>query len=312
MSLEFANASINLETNYLNSTSASQASFYDTKSIVNSSKNSGRSSPSSHKSNSPDSFCCICIGSYLSGMQLFQCENCDRTMCKLHSVTVGETEKSRICDKCQDRKLVGSEHEIQGLEEKVKAVKLKIRYYTEEIERRQQELNIKSTSNKRIKSQLEKSTKLWQNKEKDLRHKLTQEKAQNERLENIAENLKKAVEDSQANVAHIESEFSRYNSENTLATFERDSLIQDNHKLMSEVDKLNISLKERAPLYKLKSMTCTQCFAQIMRIHTKGDKSSCIEQDERSARNISILQRLSVIRENEGGNYKACNKCIIM
>jgi predicted nucleic acid-binding Zn-ribbon protein len=233
-------------------------------------------------------------------------------MCKLHSVTVGDTEKSRICDKCNSRRLAGKEYEIEGLQEKVKAMKLKIRYITEEIERRQQDISSKSISNSKISSQIDKSTKQWQNKEKDLKYKLTQERAQNERLDNIAENLKKAVEDSRANVAHIESEFSRYESEMTLSKFESDNIDDENKKLMSEVDQLNLSLKVRAPIFKLNSMTCSQCFAQIMRIHTKGDNASVIDLDEKTSRNVSILHRLSVIRENEGDSLKACNKCIIM
>lgn len=314
MSLQYHTTSMNLVSGDLNSksSSASQVSFYGTKSKETHSSSSGASSPSLPKQSSVDNFCCMCSGSFLPGMQLLKCENCDRDMCKLHSVTIGNTEKSRICDKCQDRRLTGKEYQIEGLEEKLKAIKLKIRYFAEEIERREQELNLKTTSNQRMKSQIDKTTKFVQNKEKDLQYKLAQERAQNERLNNISENLKKAVEDSRANVAHIESEYSRYTSENTLATFEHDALVDDNHQLMSEVDQLNISLKERAPIFKLNSMTCTQCFAQIMRVQTKGDKTSFVELDERADRNVKVLQRLSVIRKNEESSSKACNNCIII
>lgn len=309
MSSHISSTLLNQDFDDLNSTSSSPR--FDSLSIKSPDK------PSSPKSSSPnpsssDIFCCLCTNSFLPGMPVFKCENCERTMCKLHSVTIGDTEKSRICDKCNSRRLAGKEYETEGLHEKVKAIKLKIRYFTEEIERRQQEISAKSISNSKISSQIDKSTKQWQNKEKDLKYKLAQERAQNERLDNIAENLKKAVEDSRANVAHIESEFSRYNSEMTLSKFESETIDDENKKLMSEVDKLNISLKARAPIFKLNSMTCPQCFAQIMRIHTKGDNVSVIDLDDKTSRNVSILQRLSVIRENEGDSFKACNKCIIM
>lgn len=254
--------------------------------------------------------CHICQANLIFATNHSKCKSCKKTVCKLHSIKIKSKKHYRICDRCDALNTAGKQ--VNYYEQRSK-VQQKLTYYYEEQDRRQQEITLKTATINKLRSMINNSDRSWETRERELRHKIMQERAQNERLEKIAANLEKALADCRENENIVESEFIGLNSELTAIQCETDLIAAQNRELMSELDGLNSTLKQRVPIFNLQTLTCPPCFTQIMKAYKRSEMARNLDADNELSRNVSILERLSILREKDKRSKKvSCESCVIM
>lgn len=247
-------------------------------------------SQSSTQENRTQIQCYLCYRKCLTSKKHFRCKGCSKIICKIHSVSLKESRSFRICDNCEEVRL-NTYSEDLVIDEKKYVMRQKIRYHNEEIERKQHDINFKSLCISKLQSIIKKSQADWEARQLDLLDKIQREKAQNDRLEMIAENLQKAVQSSQENTSNILQAHDRYILEIDYSQDQKEIITKEISTLMSEVDKFNQSLKKKVPIYKLSSLTCPNCCSEILKT-CKTQEGSFTESSGRISRNMSIMEKL--------------------
>lgn len=254
--------------------------------------------------------CFICSTNIIFSTNHSKCRSCKQSVCKLHSVRIAAKKYYRICDRCDALNTAGKEVDYY---EQRRKVQQKLAYYYEDQDRREQEITLKTAMINKLRSMISNSDKASEIRERELRHKLIQEKSQNDRLEKIAANLERALLDSRENEYIIESEFTRFNSELNAIKSESDLMAAQNRELMTEADGLIDTLKHRVPIFNLQTLTCPTCFTHIMRVYKQSEMERNLDADNELSRNVSILERLSFLRQDEKNTSKgSCQNCVIM
>ena len=254
--------------------------------------------------------CHICQANLLFATHHSKCKSCKKSVCKLHSIKIKSKKYYRICDRCDALNTAGKEVNYY---EKRSKVQQKLYYYYQDQDRRQQEIMLKTAAINKLRSMINNSDRSWETRERELRHKIMQERAQNERLEKIAANLEKALADCRENEKIVENEFTGVHSELTAIKCETDLIAAQNRELMSEVDGLSQTLRKRVPISNLQTLTCPTCFTQIMKVYKRSEMARNLDADNELSRNVSILDRLSLLREKDKSSSKInCESCVIM
>jgi hypothetical protein len=224
-------------------------------------------------------------------------------------VSLKESRSFRICDNCEEVRL-NTYSEDLAIDEKKYVMRQKIRYHNEEIERKQHDINFKSLCISKLQSIIKKSQADWEARQLDLLDKIQREKAQNERLAMIAENLHKAGQSSQENTQNILQAHDRYVIEIDESQDSKEIITKEISTLMSEVDKFNQTLKKKVPLYKLSSLTCPNCCSEILK-SCKTQDGSFTESSGKISRSLSIMEKLHGMEYSSDVKCSQPCKCVI-
>lgn len=245
--------------------------------------------------------CYLCYRRCLTPKKHFRCKSCTKIICKIHSVSLKESRSFRICDTCEQVRLNNYSEDLV-IDEKKYVMRQKIRYHNEEIERKQHDINFKSLCISKLQSIIKKSQADWETRQLDLLDKIQREKAQNERLAMIAENLQKAVQSSQENTQNTLQAHDRYVIEIDESQDSKEIITKEISTLMNEVDKFNQTIKKKVPIYKLSSLTCPTCCSEILK-NCKTQEGSFTESSGKISRSLSIMEKL------HGMEYASSVKC---
>jgi hypothetical protein len=251
--------------------------------------------------------CPVCKKSISIFSKRIECSVCKQRVCRDHYV-IRENSKLR-CEKCE--KNIIKNKEFYDFEYQINSLKSDLDYLKQDKNKYIKEINVKDGVISRLENQINSNQLSHSARLETLEKKIQEEIFKLKNQEILMQHLSDSNLQCQKSEKLMLEKLNLYINELQQSKLNYDEINQDQEYILKRIDALNQELRTQVPIFRIKLLSCTNCYRKIKIDFWELLRQAFIIEGRESL--LASISTPSVLNQNEPspGSF-ACGKCIVI